>query len=82
MNDQVPVSAQQSELDDFLARHPDVAAIDAFVSDPSGIRHGIENALEPGRPITGSAYEQIPPALPPNWRDALDVFKAAKFLPR
>ena len=35
-----------------------------------------------GPPITGSAYERVPPALPPTWRDALDAFKAAKILPR
>ena len=54
----------------------------ALASVLAGIHHGIENALEPGPPITGSAYERVPPALPPTWRDALDVFKAAKILPR
>ncbi len=54
----------------------------ALASVLAGIHHGIENALEPGPPITGSAYERVPPALPPTWRDALDAFKAAKILPR
>lgn len=45
-----------------------------------GMLHGIEHALEPDAPVTGSAYDR-PPALPLSLEHALDAFGAATVLP-
>jgi glutamine synthetase len=40
----------------------------------AGIAHGLERRLDPGPPITGNAYEQLPPSLPLSWETAIAAF--------
>jgi glutamine synthetase len=40
----------------------------------AAIHHGISNKTEPGKPITGNAYEQAPASLPCHWHSALESF--------
>jgi glutamine synthetase len=47
----------------------------------AGIHHGLVNALDPGPPATGNAYEQHPQVLPGHWIDALRAHDAASVLP-
>jgi glutamine synthetase len=48
----------------------------------AGIAHGIEHKLAPGPPITGNAYEQVPPSLPLSWEAAIAAFAADGILDR
>lgn len=48
----------------------------------AGILHGIENKLEAPEPLEGNAYEQLPPALPRYWPDALAAFENSEFIGR
>ena len=47
----------------------------------AGIHHGLVNALDPGPPTTGNAYEQHLQVLPGHWIDALRAHDAATVLP-
>ncbi len=44
----------------------------------AGILHGLDARREPGRPVTGNAYEQFE-AGQPHWRQAIDDFLASGF---
>lgn len=46
----------------------------------AGMHHGIVNKLDPGPPVEGNAYAQVPPSLPGNWYAALDRFAASALL--
>lgn len=50
-----------AELKDFLARHPDVEAVQLYITDPSGVARGktasvgeLERLYATGRPVAGS----------------------------
>jgi glutamine synthetase len=43
---------------------------------------GIEKEIDPGAPITGNGYAQIPPSLPTTWHGALAAARRSDFLPR
>ncbi len=47
----------------------------------AGIHHGLSQAIDPGQPTTGNAYEQHPPTLPSNWLDAIRTLERAEVLP-
>ena len=53
--------ASPGELDDFLARHPDIQAVQIFITDPSGVPRGksvrreeLARMFESGRAVAGS----------------------------
>ena len=53
--------ASPGELDDFLARHPDIQAVQIFITDPSGVPRGksvrreeLARIFESGRAVAGS----------------------------
>ena len=46
----------------------------------AGVAYGIENRLEAPAPLTGNAYDQLPPSLPRYWPDALERFEQAEFV--
>ncbi len=46
----------------------------------AGIHHGLVTEADPGPPITGNAYDQVPPSLPVRWPEALDRFAASTIL--
>jgi glutamine synthetase len=53
--------ASQRELDDFLGRHPDVQAVQVFITDPSGVPRGkavrreeLARIFDSGRQVAGS----------------------------
>ena len=48
----------------------------------AAIHEGVERKIEPGPPISGNGYAKIPPILPTNWYDALDLASASEVLPR
>ena len=47
----------------------------------AGIHHGLEQRLDPGAPVTGNAYAEVPPSLPLSWEAAIAALAAAKVLP-
>jgi glutamine synthetase len=47
----------------------------------AGILDGLEHGGDPGEPIRGNAYDQVPPSLPTTWDKAIDALKAAERLP-
>ena len=47
----------------------------------AGIHHGLSRQLDPGPPITGNAYAEVPPSLPLGWGRAIDALAAAEILP-
>jgi glutamine synthetase len=51
-----------------------------FAAVLAGIAHGIERRLDPGPPVTGNAYEQVPPALPLTWDAAIAAFASQGIL--
>ncbi|RED49923.1 glutamine synthetase family protein [Aestuariispira insulae] len=46
----------------------------------AGIHHGLENEIDPGKPIEGNAYEQIKNDLPVHWHRAINFFRDGKIL--
>ncbi len=46
----------------------------------AGILHGIEQQLIPPEPLTGNAYDQLPPSLPRYLPDALALFTDSPFI--
>ncbi len=48
----------------------------------AGIRHGWQNRMDPGPETQGNGYEagQTAPAIPADWRQAIEVAKASAFL--
>jgi glutamine synthetase len=48
----------------------------------AAIRHGLANKIDPGPETTGNGYEagQDAPAIPVDWRSAIDAAKASDFL--
>jgi glutamine synthetase len=46
----------------------------------AGMLHGIENRLQAPPPLTGNAYDQLPPSLPRHWPEALARFAASGFI--
>ncbi|MCF8484006.1 MAG: glutamine synthetase family protein [Rhodobacteraceae bacterium] len=48
----------------------------------AAIRHGLANRIDPGPETTGNGYEagQDAPAIPVDWRSAIDAAKASNFL--
>ncbi len=48
----------------------------------AGIRHGMEHRIDPGPETTGNGYEggQDAPAIPVDWRSAIEAAKASDFL--
>jgi len=46
----------------------------------AGMLYGIEQGLEPAPPVRGNAYEQLEPALPRYWPDALKSFSGSGFI--
>ena len=47
----------------------------------AGIHYGLERRLEPGAPVTGNAYAEVPPSLPLSWESAIAALAAAQILP-
>jgi len=47
----------------------------------AGALYGIENAIDPGAPLEGNAYEQAPPVLPDSWIEAIRQFENSPILP-
>ncbi|WGF89820.1 glutamine synthetase family protein [Marinivivus vitaminiproducens] len=47
----------------------------------AGMHHGLTGRLDPGAPITGNAYDQIPASLPVAWDRAIAAHEAAPILP-
>jgi glutamine synthetase len=47
----------------------------------AGVLHGLERKGEPSEPVTGNAYEQVPPSLPLTWQEAIAAFSAGETLP-
>lgn len=48
----------------------------------AGVHHGLEGRLDPGAPIEGNAYDQVPSSMPATWGAALDQHDGATVLPR
>ncbi len=48
----------------------------------AGALHGLEEGGDPGEPVTGNAYEKVPPSLPRDWYPALEELRRAHRLPR
>lgn len=48
----------------------------------AGMLDGLEQGGDPGPPVTGNAYEQLPATLPRTWESALFAFRQAVALPR
>jgi len=46
----------------------------------AGMLHGIENKLLASEPLTGNAYEQVPPSLPRYWPNALQYFEESEHI--
>jgi len=48
----------------------------------AGIRHGWDQALDPGPQVVGNGYADAPdaPVMPADWRQAMDVAKGSTFL--
>ena len=46
----------------------------------AGVAYGIENRLDAPAPLTGNAYDQLPPSLPRYWPDALERFEQSEFV--
>lgn len=46
----------------------------------AGVLHGIESELSAPAPLTGNAYEQLPPTLPRYWPEALARFGESQFV--
>jgi glutamine synthetase len=48
----------------------------------AGIRHGLRHSIDPGPETTGNAYEEAAdaPAIPVDWRSAIEAAKASAFL--
>lgn len=47
----------------------------------AGIDYGIRHQIKPYNYVTGNGYEQYPPSLPNNWKDALAALEQGKILP-
>jgi glutamine synthetase len=47
----------------------------------AGIHHGLCLRLDPGAPVTGNAYAEVPPSLPLSWERAIAAMAAAAVLP-
>jgi glutamine synthetase len=47
----------------------------------AGILDGLEHGGDPGPPITGNAYDKLPPSLPTTWDKAIEALRAAERLP-
>jgi glutamine synthetase len=47
----------------------------------AGIHHGLDQGLEPDAPITGNAYDDVPPRLPLSWDRAIEALAGAAVLP-
>jgi len=47
----------------------------------AGVHHGLERRLDPGPPIEGNAYDQVPALMPDSWAAALDQHDAGTILP-
>ena len=47
----------------------------------AGALHGLRSGGDPGEPVTGNAYEKVPPGLPRNWYRALAELREATHLP-
>jgi glutamine synthetase len=47
----------------------------------AGLHYGLTTEADPGRPVEGNAYEQVPPSLPITWNDAISSLEAARILP-
>ncbi len=47
----------------------------------AGIHHGLCQRLDPGAPVTGNAYAEVPPSLPLSWERAIAAMAAAAVLP-
>ncbi|MBN8998041.1 MAG: glutamine synthetase, partial [Rhizobiales bacterium] len=48
----------------------------------AGMLEGIERGIDPGAPIVGNGYAQIPPGLPTRWHDAIAAAAQSDFLKR
>jgi glutamine synthetase len=48
----------------------------------AGMLDGIENKMSAPEPMTGNAYDQLPPSLPRYWPDALARFSESEFIAR
>ena len=46
----------------------------------AGALHGIENAIDPGEPVSGITMPEGAARLPASWADALDAFEASGFI--
>ena len=46
----------------------------------AGMLDGIENKMSAPEPMTGNAYDQLPPSLPRYWPDALARFSQSEFI--
>ena len=46
----------------------------------AGALHGIDNGIDPGEPVVGSAVADDAPRLPASWDDALDAFEGSDFI--
>lgn len=46
----------------------------------AGAHYGIVNRIDPGPPIEGNGYAQVPASLPSNWYDALARTESSRFL--
>ncbi len=47
----------------------------------AGLHHGLSRRIDPGPPIAGSAYAQVPASLPTSWLEALGAHDGATVLP-
>ncbi len=46
----------------------------------AAVHHGMKHKTDPGKPVTGNAYEQHPASLPAQWYNALKVFEDCEIL--
>lgn len=46
----------------------------------AGMLYGIDNKMEPEKPLAGDAYKQRDPVLPDNWPEALQKFSKSTFV--
>ena len=83
-NRNVALRVPNSDLDGIRIEHR-VAGADAephlvIAAVLAGALHGIENAIDPGEPVSGITMPEGAVRLPASWADALDAFEASGFI--
>jgi glutamine synthetase len=78
----VPAGAAETRHVEHRVAGADANPYLALAAVLAGIHHGITEALDPGPPIEGNAYDRVAPSLPRDWHAALDRLAASPLLAR